>query len=110
MGQRRRRIFRGRHSMHEGYWSECRLSRITEVSKPGTTFAKRQCVLRRKFHEEIVWVLMINQRLPLIGLSGLKQQWRASGRKSEWFRAKHASQLQGAFAQLVIGHGHKPVL
>src|SRR5262245_9482929 len=95
--------------MHESHWSKCRLSWIPKICEPSTTFANSQCVLCGKLHEKIVRVLMINQWLTLIGLSGLKQKWRSSGRKSERFGAEHASQLQRAFAQLVIGHWHEPV-
>src|ERR1051326_6533296 len=62
MRQRRRCVLRGRGSMHECVWSECRLARITGVDKPTRTLAGGHRIARAQLHEQIVWVLKMTKR------------------------------------------------
>src|SRR5262245_1244031 len=95
--------------MHEGHRTQCRLARITKVSKPCPAITEGHRVLHRQLHKKIVWMLVIDQRLALVGFTSLKQQWRAAGREGKWLCAKHAAQLQSASAEFVERHRHKPV-
>jgi len=58
--------------MHEGNRSQRRLARITKISEPGRVLTQWMSVLGRQLHEEIVWMLAIDQRLAFVRFTGLK--------------------------------------
>src|SRR6185369_2470746 len=72
MRQRRRRVLRSRSAVHECVWSKCRFSRITSVNKPARTFANRNRISRTQLHEQIVWMLSIDQGLAFVRLTSLE--------------------------------------
>src|SRR6185369_7667022 len=72
MRQRRRRVLRSRRTVHERIWSKCRLSGITSVNKPARTLTNRNRVSSTQLHEQIVWMLPIDQRLAFVRLTSLE--------------------------------------
>src|SRR6266404_1764796 len=104
MRERRRRILRRGHAMHERDRPERRFTGITKVGKPGSAFTNWQGVLRRQLHKQIVRMLPVDERLAFVSFAGLEKQRRSARRKSKRFKTEHAAQLQSSLAELVIGH------
>ena len=59
--------------MHKRVWTKRRLSRVTNVSKPVSAFTDRHGVRRTQLHEQIVWMLSIDQRLAFVSLTSLEE-------------------------------------
>src|SRR6185503_4040029 len=72
MRQRRRRVLRSGSAVHECSWSKRRFSGITSVNKPARTLTNRNLVSSTQFHEQIVWMLPIDQRLAFVRLTSLE--------------------------------------
>src|SRR5215475_9537259 len=95
--------------MHESVWSECGFAWITGVDKPTRTFADRHGVARAQFHEQIVWMLSIDQRLAFVSFSGLEEQRRSARRKSKRLGAEHAAELECSRTGAPDRRRHEPV-
>src|SRR5678815_1176796 len=96
--------------MHERYGAKSRLCGITEVDEPRTAFTDRKRVCGREFHEQVVRMLGVDDRLSFVSLSGLKQEWRTARRKSKRLKTKHSAQLHCAATKFVKHHRHEPIL
>src|ERR1051325_770320 len=109
MRQRRRRVLRSRGAMHKSSWSKRRLAGTSGVDKPARAFADRHGVARAHFHEQVVWMLSIDQRPAFVSLSGLKEQRRAARRKGERLGAHHGAQLECSRTSTPDRGRHEPV-
>src|SRR6185369_4066245 len=81
MRQRRRRILRSGSPVHKRIWPKRRLSWITCIDEPARAFANRHGVRGTQLHEQIVWMLSIDQGLAFVSLTRLEQERRAAWRK-----------------------------
>src|SRR5215213_6751347 len=95
--------------MHKRVWPERGLAGVSGINKPACTIANRHGVARAQLHEQIVWMLAIDQRLAFVSFTGLEKQRRAAWRKREWLSAQHTAQLEGPRAGAPDGRRHKPV-
>src|SRR4051812_1137883 len=95
--------------MHEGIWSEGGFAGITGVDKPTRTFPNGHGVTCAELHEQIVWMLAIDQGFAFISFAGLEKQRRTARRESEGLGAEHAAQLECARTRAPDCRGHEPV-
>src|SRR6476620_426069 len=95
--------------MHECGGTKGRLTRVTCVSEPSGMIAKRYCISGRQFHEHVVWMLPIDQRLAFVSLTGLKQKWRTSWWKSKRFKAEQPPKFQQANSNSAKRGRHEPI-
>src|SRR5436190_23524337 len=109
MRQRSRCIFRRRRAMHKSSWAKRGFTRVTYVSEQCRAFDQGHRVIGRQFHEQVVRMLSINDRLTLVSLACLKQQRRASPGKSERLKTEHSPQLTRSSTNSTKCGGHEPV-
>src|SRR4029079_6110282 len=95
--------------MHESVWSKRRLAGIACIDKPTRTFANRNGVTRAQFHEQIVWMLAIDQWFAFVRFTCLEKQRRAAGRESKRLRAEHRAQLECSGTSAPHRGRHEPV-
>ena len=70
---------------------------------------QRQGVLGRELAEQIVWVLLIDQRQPLISFAGLEDLRRAAGGQCAGLGGEHLVELKHACADFAVFHQHQPI-
>ena len=69
MAERRLRILRRRLAMHVGHRAQRGLGRRASIEQPGNFLADRQRVQRRQLGKNVVRMLVIDQRLPMISFA-----------------------------------------
>ena len=92
--------------MHEGGRTERRFSRKAEVREHRAFVGKPQAVGCRQFHEEVVRMLAVDERLAIQRLSGLQQQRIAGLADRRRICREHASQPESAGAERALSHEH----
>src|SRR6185369_16891349 len=95
--------------MHESIWPERRFAGITSVNKPTGTLADGHRVSRAQLHEQIVWMLSVDQNFAFVSFAGLEKQRRATRWKRERLGAEHAAQLECARTNTAHSGRHEPV-
>src|SRR6516164_1797381 len=89
-----------RSERYIAYWG------VVKVPDGVSQFAR---VLNAEFHDEVVRVLTIDNRLAMGGFAGLEEQWIPLIRDGEWFQAQHGAQHDGTAAQRMQGAQHSPI-
>src|SRR5687768_6429911 len=62
-----------------------------------------------ELHEEVMWVLTVDERLAITRLSRLQKDWVATTPNGPWVEARHEPKVQLTAAELSTGHDHRPV-
>src|SRR5690349_6286498 len=102
--KRGHRQFRAGRPVKIGWRPERWFLRGTSVEKPRNFFVDWSLVIHREFRKYIVRMLMIDQRLPMIGFARLKQFRKSRMRRSQRFRGNHLSKKHGATRQRMLLH------
>src|SRR5215213_2341214 len=98
-----------RGAMHERDWPEGRLADGADVECEGEFGAYRLLKQRGELHEEIVWMLAVDERSTFVGLASLEQEWIAASAERRRFEAGHGVQMQQTSADATHRHRHFPV-
>ena len=106
MAKRRFGIFRGRLAMHVGDRPQRRLGRWATIEQPGNFLIDWQGVERSQFGKNVVGMLMIDQRLSVIGFASLKKLGKSGMRRGQRLRRKHLPQQDHPRTQPMLLHGH----
>src|SRR5437764_7162729 len=109
MAERSQWIFRCGSPMRIRRRTHRRIAYWSSVERYRRVFVDVVVINGGQFHEEIVWVLGINNRLAISGLALLKEFWIASIRNSYRFETQHASQREHTVAYGSLRHRHKPI-
>ena len=104
-GDRRLRVKLGRATMHEGAGAKCRLADRAAIEKKPGVLAQIEIHSRRQFHEQIVRMLPVDQRLAVRRLAGGEQVGIAAAVHRR-FEAEHGFQLYPAPACFPCRHQH----
>src|SRR5207249_3415045 len=106
MAERRGRVLRGRFAVDVRHWTERRLGGRTAVEKPRNLLCNRNRVQHRKFGENIMRMLMIDQWLAMVRFTGLEQLGESGMRRGQRLSGKHLAKQQGSWAKFVLLHQH----
>src|SRR5277367_7158508 len=102
-------IFKGRGAMWIGCWSDCGIAARSRVKRQQRLLAEFPVVERGQFHNEIMWVLAIDDWITVCGFSLLEEQRVAAVGDRRWLKTEHRAQCQIAGAKPALHHGHEPV-
>src|SRR4051794_21158157 len=80
-----------------------------EVKRHQTPVAYLVVIERGEFHDEVMRMLPINDRLSECSLALLKQQWILTTTHGRRLQARHEAKRQCARTELALRHGHKPI-
>src|SRR3981189_2000749 len=103
-GQCRRRC-----AVHESHRAQGGTPDWSAVEEPRDLVADGTRVIKREFGKDVVWMLMVDQRLTVVGLAGLKELRKAGMRRSQRLRGKHLAKEDRAAPQGMLLHEHQPV-
>jgi hypothetical protein len=88
---------------------ESRLTDWTAVHLPPHGTSQRTVVLCRKFHEQIVLMLSVVNRLAIAAFARSKEIGISTPAHCPGLKADHASEPKSATGDIAIGHPHQPV-
>ena len=103
------RVVERRGPVHVGHRPDPRLAHRRGVDHETESLGERPLVEGRQFHEQVVRVLPVVERLPTEGLAALQQQRVALPADRERLGAHHAVQVQRAAGKLAHRHQHSPI-
>ena len=95
--------------MHKGYRAKCWLAGGRAIERPGNFPADRARVVERKLGKHVVRMLVVDQRLTVIGFAGLEKLGKSRMRRGERLGGKHLTKQDPAAPELVLLHQHQPV-
>src|SRR5215216_3039973 len=95
--------------MHECDGTECWLSGWCCVNAPRQSLVDFALVQRTQLHPEVVRMLAIVQRLTLVRLSSLQEQWIAAFGDGQRIEAEHRPSLEATASEVASSHQHSPV-
>src|SRR5581483_4566063 len=102
-------IFRSRLAMDVSYWAERRFSHRASVELPRNFFCERPGIEQRQFGKNIVRMLVIHQRLPVVSLAGLKQKRESGVRRSQRLRGEHLAEQNRPLTERMLFHEHQVI-
>ena len=89
--------------------AERRFAREARVGVQVQAAAERTLVIRSQFHEEIVRMLSIVNRVAVAHFTGGQQVGIAAAGNRPWLNAEHGAQANAAGAHRPPQHAHEPV-
>src|SRR6185312_9277913 len=90
-------------------WPHGRIANRSGVKRKQRVVPQREVVERGQFHEEIVRVLAVINRLAESRFTLLEQKWIETLGHGCRFQAEHSAECKLAVANLALRHGHEPV-
>src|SRR5262249_32781067 len=109
VAERRQRILRSRSAVWISGRAECWIAYRRSVERQERVLFQFEIVESSEFHEEVVWMLAINNWPVVGGFAQLKEFWVAPPRDRCRLQAEHPADSECARAQLSLGHRHEPV-
>ena len=85
------------------------LSRGRAVEQPRNVLPDGLRIVQRQFGEHVVRMLVIDQRLAMIGFAGLEQLGKTGMGRGQRLGRKHFAKQDAASAELMLLHQHQPV-
>src|SRR5215469_18759053 len=96
MAERRSWILRSRFAMQVCHWAKCGFGGRAAVEKPRNFLANRNRIQHGQLCENIMGMLMVNEREAMISLPGLEQLWESRMRRGQRLGGKHFAKQQGS--------------
>src|SRR5262245_11462903 len=105
----REQVRHGRNAVWVRDRPERRLTDGTAVHLPPHGASQRTVVLCRQFHEQIVLMLSVVNRLAIAAFPRGKEIGISTPAYCPGFKADHASEPESAAVDIAISHSHQPV-
>src|SRR5215469_12307834 len=102
-------ILGSRRAMRIGRGSHSGISYRRRIERKQSVTSEFPIVDSGQLHEEVVWMLPVDDGTAEGGFSLLEELRIEALRHSGRLQAEHGAQRQPAWSELALGHGHKPV-
>ncbi len=109
MADRRDRIRHGRRTMGKGDRTKGGLAGKTAIELPAHVAAERTVVLGCDFHQQVVRVLAIMNRVAIAQLARGQEIGITAAANGRRLQADHRAEAEAPGTQLAAGHHHQPV-
>src|SRR5205085_397797 len=99
----------GRSAVRKRHWSKRRVTDRCVVELKHRAFCERVSIMCSDAHEEIVWMLAVNQRVTVSRFSRLKKKWVALVRDGCRVEAEHGLKHEAPVSNFVFCRDHSPI-